>query len=287
MRRRWIHALGKGKCAKYNLIFNVPTPCTPPRTPLLERSPFEVPSLDKMRWPTSEQRDAGGRLALEAATLTSSALFAGAALYISLVEQPARCALASALKTTPKSKSKTTKKSATKAALLEWNESYQRAAPLQIFHAFVAGVGGLCNTFVLGEAAAWAWGGGLMIANVPFTLLCLMPVNNELQARAELTAEMDETAAMTHRTIGKEEAVVGEGEEELEDEEKEGEPVPRRTKMCFGSWSMTGFPSTKYLLRMWGDMHMVRTWLGLSGFLVLASHLVTAAHHRRRNKGLM
>lgn len=241
-----------------------------------------------MRWPTSEQRDAGGRLALEAATLTSSALFAGTALYISLVEHPARCALASALKTTLKSKNKTAKKSAVKAALLEWNESYQRAGPIQIFHAVVAGVGGLCNTFVLGEAAAWAWGGGLMLANVPFTLLCLMPVNNELQARAEAATEMDETAAMTHRTIGKEEAVVGEGEEEVEEEEEEeGEPVPRRTKMCFGSWSMTGFPSTKYLLGVWGSMHGARTVLGLSGFLVLASHLVTAAHHRQRNKGLM
>lgn len=126
-----------------------------------------------------------------------------------------------------------------------------------------------------------------MLANVPFTLLCLMPVNNELQARAEAAAEMDETAAMTHRTIGKEETVVGEGEEEVEEEEEEGEPVPRRAKMCFGSWSMTGFPSTKYLLGVWGNMHMARTWLGLSGFLVLASHLVTAAHHRQRNKGLM
>jgi len=63
-----------------------------------------------MRWPTSEQRNAGGRLALEAATLTSSALFAGAALYISLVEHPARCALASALKTILKSKNKMAKK---------------------------------------------------------------------------------------------------------------------------------------------------------------------------------
>jgi len=50
---------------------------------------------------------------------------------------------------------------------------------------------------------------------------------------------------------------------------------------------MTGFPSTKYLLGVWGSMHGVRTVLGLSGFLVLASHLLTAAHHRQRNKGLM
>jgi len=74
-----------------------------------------------------------------------------------------------------------------------------------------------------------------MMANVPFTLLCLMPVNNELQARAELAAEMDDTAAATHHTIGKEEAVVVEGAEEAEEEEEEGKPVPRRTKMCFGS----------------------------------------------------
>ncbi len=234
-----------------------------------------------MGWPTSEQRNTGGRLALETMTLTSSALFAGAALYISLVAHPARCALASAFKTTLEGK-----KSAIKAALFEWNDSYQRAAPLQIFHAVVAGVGGLCNTFVLGKGAAWAWGGGLVMANVPFTLLCIVPVNNELKARARAAVDMEKTVPMAHRTADKKEAVVGEGEEEVEEEEQ-GEPEPRRTTTCFRSWSLTGIPSTQDLLGVWGNLHMVRTWLGLSGFLVLASHLVTAAHSRPRNDGLM
>jgi len=230
-----------------------------------------------MRWPTSEQRNTGGRLALEIVTLTSSALFAGAALYISLVAHPARCALASALKNTLEAK-----KSDIKAALFEWNDSYQRAAPLQIFYAVVAGVGGLCNTFVLGKGEAWAWGGGLMLANVPFTLLCMVPVNNELKARARAAADMNKTALMAHRTAGMEEPVVEEGEEEV----GKGEPELQRTTTCFRSWSLTGGSFTQDLLEVWGNLHMVRTWLGLSGFLVLVSQLVATAHSRKRN-GLM
>jgi len=228
-----------------------------------------------MRWPTFKDRDAGGRFILEAATFASSALFAGAALYISLVEHPARKTLAASSLDVPKSKGKAIKKSAIKSAVLQWRESYQRAAPLQVFYALVAGVGGMCNTFVLKEAAAWAWGGGLVAMNVPFTLLCLMPINKELGKRAEMAELEQETRGTSDR----------EEETKVEEEQvEEADPVSRRVTFCLGSWSCSGLPSTKHLLRLWGQLHAVRAVLGLSGFLVLTAHILSVAHSRRASK---
>ena len=90
-----------------------------------------------------------------------AAIFAGAALYISLVEHPVRLRLDVA------------------AALAQWVPSYERATLMQAPLAVAA---------CLSAAAAWFLGGGalwllaalLIGAVVPFTFLVIMPTNKAL-----------------------------------------------------------------------------------------------------------
>jgi hypothetical protein len=97
--------------------------------------------------------------------LVSAALFAGAALYINVAEQPARLGLDD------------------RALLAEWKPSYARGFAMQ---ATLAVVG-----FLLGVAAWWAtaetlWlaGAVVLVANWPYTLLIIMPVNHRIEAIA-------------------------------------------------------------------------------------------------------
>jgi uncharacterized membrane protein len=95
--------------------------------------------------------------------LVTAAVFAGAALYINLVEQPARLGLDDA------------------ALLKEWKPAYKRGTLMQAPLA-IAG-------FVLGAIAWWQsrhglWivGALLMLANWPVTYFVIMPTNNRLMA---------------------------------------------------------------------------------------------------------
>jgi len=98
---------------------------------------------------------------LELIAAFCTALFAGAALYINLVEHPARLELGTA------------------AALREWRPSYRRATVLQASLA-VAGA--------LAAVGAWIQGRGtpVLIAGlalgfvVPFTLVIIFPTNRRL-----------------------------------------------------------------------------------------------------------
>jgi|SRR5580658_3115517 hypothetical protein len=93
----------------------------------------------------------------------AAALFAGAALYINVVEHPARMTLD------------------TSAAAMQWAPSYQRAtwlqAPLALL-SFFAGVG----SWLLGGGIGWAVAALLIGAVVPFTFLGIMPTNHALLA---------------------------------------------------------------------------------------------------------
>jgi len=97
--------------------------------------------------------------------LVASALFTGAAGYISLCEHPARMQL-------PPS-----------AALDQWAPSYARALPVQSGLAVVGTVLGLTawHSSGVGASCFFVWGALALGLNWPFTLLVLMPVNNRLK----------------------------------------------------------------------------------------------------------
>ena len=88
-------------------------------------------------------------------------LFAGAALYINLVEHPARmrCGVDDALR--------------------EWATGYPRAAVMQASLAVVGGLAGLPAWAVLG-GPGYLIGALLLLAAVPYTLLVVYPTNRRL-----------------------------------------------------------------------------------------------------------
>jgi hypothetical protein len=92
-----------------------------------------------------------------------AALFAGAALYINLVEQPARMTLD------------------TRAAALEWAPAYARATWMQAPLALLSLLAGL-GAWGLGAGGGWALAALLIGAVVPVTFLVIMPTNRALLA---------------------------------------------------------------------------------------------------------
>lgn len=98
---------------------------------------------------------------LELLATICAALFAGAAVYINLVEHPARMSCG------------------TELALREWAPSYHRATLMQ---APLAVVGALAATgvWLFGGGAEWLVGGLLLAAVVPFTLVVIFPTNRTL-----------------------------------------------------------------------------------------------------------
>jgi hypothetical protein len=115
-----------------------------------------------------------GQLALIAA-----ALFAGAALYVSIVEHPARLLAGD------------------EAALAQWKPSYRRA---RIMQAGLALVGGALAFWVWWHSLNQLWliGALLLLANWPFTLLVIMKVNRSLEA-IQPGAAGPETRALLER----------------------------------------------------------------------------------------
>lgn len=112
------------------------------------------------------------------ATLTA-ALFAGAALYINVVEHPARMGLE------------------TRIAALQWAPSYQRATWLQAPLAIVSLLCGVA-VWLLGGGTGWLIAALLVGAVVPFTFGVIMPTNHKLLAPGRDLAS-DETRALLLR----------------------------------------------------------------------------------------
>ena len=101
--------------------------------------------------------------------LIAASPFAGAALYVSLAEHPARLRLDD------------------RAALAQWQPSYARAAPLQAGLALLSLLLGLWAWWKIGDC--WVLAAALLIgAAIPLTLALIMPVNNRLKAAAPDTA---------------------------------------------------------------------------------------------------
>jgi uncharacterized membrane protein len=91
----------------------------------------------------------------------SSGLFTGAAIYINLVEHPARM------------------QAGTRLALTEFAPSYKRATVMQVSLA----IAGFLSALVAWRArsdAGWLVGGGLLVSVIPFTAVVILPTNKQL-----------------------------------------------------------------------------------------------------------
>ncbi len=89
------------------------------------------------------------------------AIFAGAAIYINLVEHPARMSCG------------------TQIAAAVWAPSYKRATVMQAPLAVVSFLAGL-SAWLLGGGIMWLAGAMLIGSVVPFTFIAIMPTNHRL-----------------------------------------------------------------------------------------------------------
>src|SRR5271157_4052481 len=98
--------------------------------------------------------------------LLLAGIFAGAALYVNVAEQPARMKLGD------------------ESALAQWKPSYARGFAMQ---SSIAAVSGGIGLVVAWQTQDWRWviGAALILVNWPYTLLVIMPTNNRLEAVPE------------------------------------------------------------------------------------------------------
>jgi hypothetical protein len=111
-------------------------------------------------------------------TATAAAgIFAGAAIYINLVEQPARLSCGPEL------------------AVTQWRPSYKRGAMMQAPLAVIGSLLALACWWA-GAGSAWLLGGLLLLAVVPITLVVIMPTNKQLQSET-----LDRSSAEAERLL--------------------------------------------------------------------------------------
>jgi hypothetical protein len=116
---------------------------------------------------------------VEIVSLIFTGLFAGAALYVSLVEHPARMA------------------NTLEIALAEFRPSYKRAAVMQVTLA-VIGVAGAIGAYFLGRGISALVAGVVLATVVPFTLIVIMPINRQLLDETR-TARTEDTEVLLEK----------------------------------------------------------------------------------------
>jgi len=109
--------------------------------------------------------------------LLSCSLFTGAAVYISLVEHPARM------------------ECGVEIALAEFSPSYRRATVMQATSAAVGMISSIA-AWLAGATFWWLIGGIVLGAVIPFTLIVILPTNKQL-----LSPALDRRSAQTERLL--------------------------------------------------------------------------------------
>jgi uncharacterized membrane protein len=106
-----------------------------------------------------------------------SSLFAGAAVYVSLVEHPARM------------------ECGTELAAMEFPPSYRRAAVMQASFAILGFLFSMV-AWLSGSNVSWLLAGALLFLAVPFTLVIIMPTNKAL-----LEPSLDKNSPRTYKLL--------------------------------------------------------------------------------------
>lgn len=99
--------------------------------------------------------------ALELIAVLAATLFTGAAIYINLVEHPARMSCG------------------TEIAARQWAPSYKRATVMQVSLAVIATIAGVARGLAEG-GIIWYVASALIFAVIPFTVIVVLPTNNKL-----------------------------------------------------------------------------------------------------------
>jgi len=116
---------------------------------------------------------------LQMVATLATGIFCGAAVYVNLVEHPARISCGVPL------------------AVAEWRPSYKRGTLMQAPLALIGSLSALAVWWFEG-GAAWLIGGVLLLLLVPFTLIVIFPTNKRLESQ-ELDLHSEEASRLLRR----------------------------------------------------------------------------------------